>query len=266
MFSSFLCPTVRTDHTYAQDSDTDVYVEFGRRSVYIWTLVMVFVSEIWMAVSKDYGEYWAVNILRGLGAAPFEALPAISISDIYFAHERGGKLGAYVFGLAFGSFVGPVCGGYMVVGQGVRWMYWYGVVIMGLLLVLFYFTLEETHFIRPLDSHDEALVSITDMPELDKTLTNKSMAKEADTQSTHQHSEAIVGEVFDAEGFKIQYSLWKTYPTTWKAVFTEWWMPLKCCSLPAVIWVSCLSIFEKSLLTFVSVASTTALASAGWQS
>ncbi|THY94356.1 MFS general substrate transporter [Aureobasidium pullulans] len=131
-------------------------------------------SKIWMAVSKQYGEYWGVNILRGLGSAPFEALPAISISDIYFAHERGGKLGAYVFGLAFGSFVGPVCGGYMVTGQGVRWMYWWGVIIVGALLVLFFFTLEETHFIRPLDMHDEALVSTMDMPELDKTLTTKS--------------------------------------------------------------------------------------------
>ncbi|CAD0012195.1 unnamed protein product [Aureobasidium pullulans] len=151
-------------------------------------------NKIWMAVSKQYGEYWGVNILRGLGSASFEALPAISISDIYFAHERGGKLGAYVFGLAFGSFVGPVCGGYMVTGQGVRWMYWWGVIIVGALLVLFFFTLEETHFIRPLDMHDEALVSTMDMPELDKTPTTKSTSKEADDLSVHQHPEAIVGE------------------------------------------------------------------------
>ncbi|THV70034.1 MFS general substrate transporter [Aureobasidium pullulans] len=193
-------------------------------------------NKIWMAVSKQYGEYWGVDILRGLGSAPFEALPAISISDIYFAHERGGKLGAYVFGLAFGNFVGPVCGGYMVTGQGVRWMYWWGVIIVGALLVLFFFTLEETHFIRPLDMHDEALVSTMDMPELDKTLTTKSTSKEADDLSVHQHPEAIVGEVFDADGFRIQYSLWKTYPTTWTAVFTEWWIPLKCINLPAVFW------------------------------
>ncbi|KAI5236361.1 MFS general substrate transporter [Aureobasidium subglaciale] len=219
-----------------QENHTDTLTEFGRRSIYIWTLLLVLVSEIWMAVSKQYGEYWGVEILRGLGSAPFEALPAISISDIYFAHERGGKLSAYVFGLAFGSFVGPVCGGYMVTGQGVRWMYWYGVVVLGVLTLLFFFTFEETHFIRPIDTHDEALVNTVDMPELDKTFTNKSTRKEADGQSVHQQSAAIVGEVFDAEGFKLQYSLWKTYPTTWTAVVTEWWMPLKCLSLPAVFW------------------------------
>ncbi|KAI5258657.1 MFS general substrate transporter [Aureobasidium subglaciale] len=219
-----------------QGHHTDTLTEFGRRSIYIWTLLLVLVSEIWMAVSKQYGEYWGVEILRGLGSAPFEALPAISISDIYFAHERGAKLGAYVFGLAFGSFVGPVCGGYMVTGQGVRWMYWYGVIVLGALTLLFFFTFEETHFIRPLDMHDEALVNTVDVPELDKTSTNKSTRKEADGQSVPQQSEAIVGEVFDAEGFKLQYSLWKTYPTTWTAVVTEWWMPLKCLSLPAVFW------------------------------
>lgn len=216
-----------------------------------------------MAVSKHYGEYWAVNVLRGLGSAPFEALPAISISDIYFAHERGGKLGAYVFGLALGSFVGPVCGGYMVTGQSVRWMYWWGVIVLGLLLVLFFFTFEETHFIRPLDSHDEALVSAADMPRLEKKSTKQSMSKEPDSQSAHQHPEAIVGEVFDAEGFKIQYSLWKTYPTTWAAVCTEWWLPLKCLGLPAVVWVSSSSVFARISLTFVSVVSTMVLASAG---
>lgn len=237
MSSLSLCQTVSVCQSNLEDSKLN-HSEFGRRSIYIWTLLLVFVSEIWMAVSKQYGEYWGVNILRGLGSAPFEALPAISISDIYFAHERGGKLGGYVFGLAFGSFVGPVCGGYMVTGQGVRWMYWWGVIIVGALLVLFFFTLEETHFIRPLDMHDEALVSTMDMPELDKTLTTKSISKEADDLSVHQHPEAIVGEVFDADRFRIQYSLWKTYPTTWTAVFTEWWIPLKCINLPAVFWVS----------------------------
>lgn len=216
-----------------------------------------------MSVSKQYGEYWAVEILRGLGSSPFEALPAISISDIYFAHERGGKLGAYVFGLALGSFIGPVCGGYMVTGQSVRWMYYWGVIVLAILLVLFFFTFEETHFIRPLDAHDEALISTADMPELDKKLTNQSMSKEPDSQSTHQHSEAIVGEVFDAEGFKIQYSLWKTYPTTWSAVLTEWWMPLKCLSLPAVVWVSSSLVCTKKSLISCSAASTMVLASAG---
>lgn len=195
-----------------------------------------------MAVSKTYGEYWGVNILRGLGSAPFEALPAISISDIYFAHERGGKLGAYVFGLAFGSFVGPICGGYMVVNMSWRWMYWWGVILLGALLLLFFFTFEETHFIRPLDSHDEALRTAVEEPDLDRKATHQSSKSttkiDGDGHSTNDPSEAVVGEVFDAEGFKVQLSLFKSYPTPWSAVLTECWMPLKCVTLPAVFWVS----------------------------
>ncbi|CAD0093172.1 unnamed protein product [Aureobasidium vineae] len=193
----------RTDINSLNYAGAVMLLLLGVGNVFLVPMSNILVSEIWMAVSKEYGEYWGVNIR--LGSSPFEALPAISISDIYFAHERGGKLGAYVFGLAFGSFVGPVCGGYMVTGQSVRWMYWWGVLFLGVLLVLFFFTFEETHFIRPLDSHDEALISTADMPELDKKLTNQSMYKEPDSQSTHQHSEAIVGEVFDAEGFKIHW-------------------------------------------------------------
>lgn len=54
------------------------------------------------------GDYYGAHVLVGLAAAPFEALIAISIADVWFVHERGSKLGVYVFGLAFGSFMGPL--------------------------------------------------------------------------------------------------------------------------------------------------------------
>lgn len=48
---------------------------------------------IWMGISKTIGDYYGAHVLLGLGAAPFEALVAISVADVWFVHERGSKLG-----------------------------------------------------------------------------------------------------------------------------------------------------------------------------
>ena len=84
-------------------SETEKLTEIGRRSVYIFSLVVVLAACLWLAFVDDIGGWQGAHVLIGLGAAPFEALPAISIADIFFAHERGGKIGWYVFGLSVGS-------------------------------------------------------------------------------------------------------------------------------------------------------------------
>lgn len=113
---------------------------------------MVFVSELWMAFSKNVGDFYGAHVLCGLGAAPFEALVAISVGDVWFVHERGSKLGVYVFGLAFGSFIGPFCSGYMAINLGWRWIYRIGAMLTGALLVVFYLTCEEFRFVRSADT------------------------------------------------------------------------------------------------------------------
>ncbi|KAK4498038.1 hypothetical protein PRZ48_010694 [Zasmidium cellare] len=139
--------------------------KLGRRSIYIWTLVLVLASQIWMIFCRNIGDFQGAHVILGLGAAPFEALVAISISNVYFAHERGSKLGVYVFGLAFGSFVGPICAGYMAVDQGWRWIYRWGAILTGGLLVLFYLTFEETHFVREVDAQEGHVVALESVDE-----------------------------------------------------------------------------------------------------
>ncbi|KAK3672392.1 hypothetical protein LTR78_007699 [Recurvomyces mirabilis] len=206
--------------------------KFGRRSVYIWTMLMVVVSQIIMALSKDIRYYQGAHFLLGMDAAPFKAL-------------RGSKLSIYVFGLAFGSFIGPICAGYMVETQTWRWVYWWGVLLTGALLILFYLTFEESRFLRSVDP-DEGLVvplpakSTLDLDDhhtssVDDSKHDYKVDEELRRHNTNNHT-AHVGEVFETTNWSPQFGLWKSYPDSWGQVCREFVAPLSISWFPAVFW------------------------------
>jgi MFS family permease len=215
-----------------------------------------------MGLSKNVGDFYGAHVLVGFGAAPFEALVAISIADVWFAHERGSKLGTYVFGLAFGSFIGPLCAGFMAVNQGWRWIYWWGAILSGALFILFFFTFEESRFIRTAD----AIEGQSNGADAERPRTPSSQVttdeKKVDKQNTTEDpdlSRAIshgpkAGDVFDAVGFTIQLHIVKLYPEPWAEIVSQVWRPLKVFSLPAVVWVSLTSHpIRRVSLTFFTV-------------
>lgn len=55
-----------------------------------------------MAFSKTPVECYAHRIIYGLVAGPMESLPEVSVTNLFFAHERGAYMGGYAF-LLFGS-------------------------------------------------------------------------------------------------------------------------------------------------------------------
>lgn len=227
-------------------NSADISVELGRRFIYCTSLLIVLCSQIWMGLSRNIGDYQGAHVLIGLGAAPFEALVAISIADVWFSHERGSKLGAYVFGLAFGSFIGPLCAGFMALNQGWRWLYWWGAILSGALGLLFFLTFEETRFIRDHeDVEHQTHIEEIRHPDLeaspwqeDSKSRDKPTQVDGSSMDRHASPELKVGEVFDAVGFRVQLAVFKLYPDPWKEIVSQFWRPLKVSVIPAVFWVS----------------------------
>ncbi len=84
-----------------------VALVYGRRGVYVLSSFLSTFPVIWSAFSKSKGEWYAHRIILGIFAAPIEALPEVSVPDIFFAHDRGTYMGIYAF-LLFGSnFLAP---------------------------------------------------------------------------------------------------------------------------------------------------------------
>ena len=127
-------------------------ITVGRRPVFLASIIVILVAGIWCAVSKTLDSHIAARAVLALGAGPSEALAPLMVQEIFFLHEKGRKLGAFIFieNVLCGIFfcVSP----YIVVAAG--WQWWYGVLTTanGVLLVIAYFLLAETAFTRTTES------------------------------------------------------------------------------------------------------------------
>ena len=64
-------------------------VKYGRRPVYIISFTCYTAIAIWAGVSKSYASELASRILMGFFAGAGECVAPLTISDIFFLHERG---------------------------------------------------------------------------------------------------------------------------------------------------------------------------------
>ncbi|KAM3467934.1 hypothetical protein MY5147_008432 [Beauveria neobassiana] len=123
-------------------------LQYGKRFTYLASMLGIVAISFWSPHAQGGGQWIARNIVTGFVASPIESLPETSITDIYFAHERGTYMGWYAFMLAGSNYLAPVLCGFISDGLGFRWPFY----IMGLFsaasfLFLFFF-MEETNYSR----------------------------------------------------------------------------------------------------------------------
>ncbi|KAH7142077.1 major facilitator superfamily domain-containing protein [Dactylonectria macrodidyma] len=216
--------------------------KLGRRFTYLSSLILAIASQIWLAEAQNTGDFIGAHILFGLGRAPYEALVAISIADVFFAHEIGLNMGIWAFGLMFGSSMGPICSGYMVKTLHWRWVYRWGVILCTLVWVAMYFTLEETRFVRPSSQVSGRLDG--SVPPAERASSEGPEAIQQDVKAEkdglhHQNSNTTVyklGEVLDANSFRFQVRLWTIFPGTLREFIQQCYRPLQLAWFPAIFW------------------------------
>ena len=71
---------------------------------------------------RTAGSWWALKVLQGLLAAPSESLAEISISDVYFSHQRGTYMAIYALTLYTAGFLAPVFSGFINDAMGWEWV------------------------------------------------------------------------------------------------------------------------------------------------
>ena len=100
------------------------------------------------AYVRSNGEWIARCIVMGFFVAPVEALPEISITDVYFTHERGTYMGVYALTLAGSNYFAPVISGFIAEGQDWQWVFYWPAIFNAVTLVFLFFCLEETNYSR----------------------------------------------------------------------------------------------------------------------
>lgn len=118
-----------------------------RFSVLAFTLY--FVCLLWVAFAKSFAAELAGRVVLGLASGAGECLGALTVTDIFFSHQRGLYMAYYNVFLSCGAAVGLIIDG--AVTQNLpswRYFYYIDAALVGALLILVILTYPETSFRR----------------------------------------------------------------------------------------------------------------------
>ncbi|KAK6607285.1 hypothetical protein H4I96_02692 [Botrytis cinerea] len=125
-----------------------IALQYGKRPVYLFSMLATLGTMLWVPYATSNSAWIGSKILQGAVGAPVESLCEISITDIYFAHERGSYMGLYAFMLAGSNFLAPILAGFINDGQGWRWVMYWCAIFLAIGFVFCFFLMEETNYDR----------------------------------------------------------------------------------------------------------------------
>ncbi|KAK1002199.1 hypothetical protein LTR54_008211 [Friedmanniomyces endolithicus] len=123
-------------------------LQYGKRPVYLISILATLGIQVWAPYTTSNGQWIANKVLQGFFGAPIESLCEISVTDIYFQHERGAYIALYALLLAGSNFVAPVFAGFIADGQGWKWVLYWCAIFCAIGFVFLFFFMEETNFNR----------------------------------------------------------------------------------------------------------------------
>lgn len=127
---------------------------------------------VWTGYATSTGAWYGRCALIGFAVAPVEALPEVSIPDVFFAHERGRWIGLYVFNVFGSNFLAPIIAGWFAQAFGWRWTMWFGAILCAAGTIFCYFTLEETLYFRDTIEGELQAIEPQDTPASSKVKTS----------------------------------------------------------------------------------------------
>ncbi|KAJ5675957.1 hypothetical protein N7462_008854 [Penicillium macrosclerotiorum] len=125
-----------------------IMLKYGRRPVYIVSFTIYLFMIIGSGASKTYGAEIVTRLFLGFAGGAGECLAPLTITDIFYLHERGLYMAAYNAALSGGVAFGSVISGLVVINYTWRTIYWVGAALVGATLLVVIFSFPETAFER----------------------------------------------------------------------------------------------------------------------
>ncbi|KAF5002469.1 hypothetical protein FDECE_10628 [Fusarium decemcellulare] len=123
-------------------------LKFGRRPVYVVSFALFTATCFWAGATESYASTLAARIFLGFASGATECLAPLTISDIFFLHERGTIMAIYSTALSGGVGCGIVIAGLITINLHWRYIYWVSGSLVGACTLLMIFTFPETEFKR----------------------------------------------------------------------------------------------------------------------
>ncbi|KAJ6784624.1 hypothetical protein PWT90_09375 [Aphanocladium album] len=128
--------------------------KYGRRPVYLASLLLQLSAAVWTALVTRAWEYQAAGCLGGAGAAMAQSLVPMTVTDLFFTHQFATVYGLFVFAQGLGSFVGPILSQQIapLYDGDWRWMPWSMAAAFSATAVLIFLGAEESTFVPNIDN------------------------------------------------------------------------------------------------------------------
>ncbi|KAL1863253.1 hypothetical protein Plec18170_000085 [Paecilomyces lecythidis] len=123
-------------------------LHYGKRLTYLISMLGCLAMTMWGPYAHTNGQWIARNIILGFFEAPIEALPEITVTDVYFTHERGTYMGLYALFLAGSNYFAPVICGFIAQYQGWQWVFYWPSIFLAFATAFLFFFMEETNYVR----------------------------------------------------------------------------------------------------------------------
>ncbi|KIY47729.1 MFS general substrate transporter [Fistulina hepatica ATCC 64428] len=122
----------------------------AKRPIYLMSVLISAALHLALAYCKTYGSFMALRALQAIFICPPQSIGASTISDMFFQHEKGQKMGIWALLVSVGPMCGPLIMGPLLYHTG-RWQWtFYLLAIVNLAhFVLYIFFCPETTFDRP---------------------------------------------------------------------------------------------------------------------
>jgi MFS family permease len=114
-----------------------IAMTYGRRLVYVLTVVLSIGPVVWVPLGHGPGQWYAHRIILGVLCSSVEALPELSVQDLFFAHERGHYIALYAFVLFGSNFIAPFLAGFIADGAGWEWVMYFATIFLAVCSVIF---------------------------------------------------------------------------------------------------------------------------------
>ncbi|KAF4461105.1 multidrug resistant [Fusarium albosuccineum] len=118
---------------------------YGRRLLFNISNVVTLCFSIGSALAPDIASFIVFRFIAGsFGAGPMN-IGGGSIADQVALSKRGFVMSIFFTGIFLGPVIGPVIGGFIAKGLGWRWVFWVMTIVKGVMAVVTFLFLSESH-------------------------------------------------------------------------------------------------------------------------
>lgn len=97
---------------------------FGRRPIFLLSLLFSGVCNVGCAKSTDYASMAACRALVAFFISPAMAIGSGVVTETFFKHQRARYMGVWTLMVTLGIPIGPLIFGFVTERVGYRWIYW----------------------------------------------------------------------------------------------------------------------------------------------